>query len=341
MQRENLANLSAPTLDTQGSKLSHNKKSITIRSNTMHTNITHRTRVREAQFDSFVDQERGLDDWDQIYRQLSPGEFKGTIESLKWDKITLYRETVNQRMENLYRVPDGYICIGFSRGNWLVMAGQPNAFGAGSGIIHVAGEEYHIITDRHADYVMLTLPQDCLPEEIVSGTRPVSSHESHGIAEWMLTLIESARRGIAQQAVLDLAPDLLLDRVSLWAQEATQQKSQTSARGLMADIFTACEQLPFDKLSVSHLAKLLDRDRTALRAACLERTGITLDVFLKGRRLSEVHRRLRLSDTRTTRVSDVSMEFGYYHWGRFSQSYRAMFGECPSDTLRRAPPSAH
>nr|WP_303048539.1 helix-turn-helix domain-containing protein [Celeribacter sp. HF31] len=109
----------------------------------------------------------------------------------------------------------------------------------------------------------------------------------------------------------------------------------------MSDILAACDTLPFEKLSVSHLSKVLERDRAELRACCLERTGMTLDDMLKGRRLSEVHRCLRLSDPRDTKVSDISMEFGYYHWGRFSQTYRTMFGERPSDTLRRDAPKHH
>ncbi|WP_177213141.1 helix-turn-helix domain-containing protein [Celeribacter neptunius] len=300
-----------------------------------------RNRVKEARFDSFVDQERGLDGWHQLYRQLSPGAFEGHITALEWGDITLYRETVNQRMENIYRVPDGYLCVGFSLGKPLTMAGLPNAIGTGTGMIHVAGEDYHIFTDSHADYIMLTLPQDSLPEDIACGTRPVPKEAGQGIADWMLTLMESARLGIAQQAVLDLAPDLLLDRISLWARGAARQTAHKLPRNLMADILEACDTLPFDKLSVSHLATHLDRDRAQLRTACLERTGMSLDNMLKGRRLSEVHRRLRFSDARTTRVSDVSMEFGYYHWGRFAQNYRTMFNERPSETLRRTPPRQH
>ena len=307
----------------------------------MSTDAKSRTRVWEAQFDSFVDQERGLDGWDQLYRQLSPGVFEGHIAALKWDDITLHRETVNQKMENIYRVPDGCVCVGFSLGTRMTMEGRTRPIGTGTGMIHVAGEDYHIFTDSHADYIMLTLPQDSLPEDLVSGTRPVTQHESQGIADWMLTLMESARQGLAQQAALDLAPDLLLDQISLWAREAAQHGTPTLARSLMADILDTCDSLPFEKLSVSHLSKCLDRDRATLRKACLERTGMTLDDMLKGRRLSEVHRRLRFSDARSTRVSDVSMEFGYYHWGRFAQRYRAMFNERPSDTLRRPPPQQH
>ncbi|WP_417263754.1 helix-turn-helix domain-containing protein [Celeribacter sp.] len=304
----------------------------------MHTCLKAKTLVREVQYDSFVDQERGLDGWKQLYRQLSPGAFEGHIAALEWDKISLYRETVNQKMENFYRVPEGSICVGFSLGKRLSMAGQANAIGAGTGMIHVADEEYHIFTDSHADYIMLTLPDTALSEEIARGSNPIPPQASHGLADWMLTLIESARQGLAQQPVLDLAPDLLIDRISLWARDATRHRLRKPPRGLMSDILAACDTLPFEKLSVSHLSKLLDRDRVLLRACCLERTGMSLDDLLKGRRMSEVHRRLRMSDPRATKVSDVSMEFGYYHWGRFSQAYRAMFGERPSDTLRRDAP---
>ncbi|PZX06090.1 AraC family transcriptional regulator [Celeribacter halophilus] len=307
----------------------------------MHTHLKTKTLVREVQYDNFVDQERGLDGWKQLYRQLSPGAFEGHIAILEWHQISLCRETMNQKMENFYRVPDGAICVGFSLGQRLSMAGQDNAIGAGTGMIHVADEEYHIFTDSHADFIMLTLAENALSEEIARGSNPIPPQAGHGIADWMLTLIESARQGLAQQPVLDLAPDLLIDRISLWARDATRQRQRKSPRGLMSDILVACDTLPFEKLSVNHLSKLLDRNRADLRACCLERTEMTLDDMLKGRRLSEVHRRLRLSDPRDTKVSDISMEFGYYHWGRFSQTYRAMFGERPSDTLRRDAPKHH
>ena len=302
----------------------------------MRTQVATAPRLRETHFDSFVDQERGLAGWNQLYRQLSPGAFRGHIVALDWGAFTLYRETVNQCMENIYRVPDGCACVGFSLGKRVKMTGVTQDIGAGSGMINVADEDYHIFTDSQSDYIMLTVPLDKLPHGVATGVRSLRLNEGHDIAGWMLMLLESARKGIAQEAVLHLAPDLLMDRISLWApqdQQATPRRK--TPRGLIADILDACETLPFDLLSVSALSEYLDRDRATLRSACLERTGLSLDHLLKGRRMSEVHRRLRSADPRTTKVSDVSMEYGYFHWGRFAQSYRAMFGERPSDTLRR------
>lgn len=293
-------------------------------------------RLTERQFDSFVDQESGLDGWEQLYRQLSPGAFHGNIMSLEWDGITLYRERLNRRMENVYRVPEGCICIGFPLNAPVALTPNGMTNEPGGGLIHVAGEEYHIFTGPKSDYIILTLNRDILPDQITTTTRRISAAEGRSMAGWMTSLLESARSGLASDGLLSLAPDMLVDRISAWADHGHSRSGAANhARRLMNEIIAACDRLEADEITVGHLSRLLDRDRAVLRAACLETTGIRLDDVLKGRRLSEVHRRLRRSDPKSTRVSDVAMDFGYLHWGRFAETYRKMFGECPSDTLKR------
>ena len=57
--------------------------------------------------------------------------------------------------------------------------------------------------------------------------------------------------------------------------------------------------------------------------------------YLRDMRLDVAQRRLREPQAGTT-VSAVAMDCGFAHLARFSQSYRARFGESPSETLRRA-----
>jgi AraC-like DNA-binding protein len=68
----------------------------------------------------------------------------------------------------------------------------------------------------------------------------------------------------------------------------------------------------------------------------------------RGKTPSQVARDLRLDFAREAlarealarngfeKVTDVALEFGFTHLGRFAQSYAARFGESPSDTLRRS-----
>jgi hypothetical protein len=49
-----------------------------------------------------------------------------------------------------------------------------------------------------------------------------------------------------------------------------------------------------------------------------------------------VYRELRARDPASKSVSDVLVDQGVWEFGRFASRYRLLFGELPSETLRRA-----
>ena len=61
--------------------------------------------------------------------------------------------------------------------------------------------------------------------------------------------------------------------------------------------------------------------------------GVGPVTFLRYKRLCTVRSILRESAPDQTTVSKVALEQGFIELGRFSQYYRAMFGEYPSQTL--------
>jgi transcriptional regulator GlxA family with amidase domain len=60
----------------------------------------------------------------------------------------------------------------------------------------------------------------------------------------------------------------------------------------------------------------------------------TPKAYLKTLRLNAARRDLLGGGPRTT-VTDVALEWGFLHFGWFSQDYRRLFGETPSQTLLR------
>ena len=55
-------------------------------------------------------------------------------------------------------------------------------------------------------------------------------------------------------------------------------------------------------------------------------------------RLSQARRALLSADVSFTTVTEVATLFGFVELGRFSDEYRKLFGESPSQTLQRADP---
>ncbi len=72
-----------------------------------------------------------------------------------------------------------------------------------------------------------------------------------------------------------------------------------------------------------------------LRAACEEHLGMGPVRYLFLRRMHLVRRALLQTDASTTTVTRLATNLGFWELGRFSVAYRNLFGESPSQSLRR------
>lgn len=72
-----------------------------------------------------------------------------------------------------------------------------------------------------------------------------------------------------------------------------------------------------------------------LRAACEEHLGMGPIRYLSLRRMHLVRRALLRADPATVTVTRLATDHGFWELGRFSVAYRALFGESPSESLRR------
>jgi len=72
-----------------------------------------------------------------------------------------------------------------------------------------------------------------------------------------------------------------------------------------------------------------------LRAACEEHLGMGPIRFLALRRMHLVRRALLHAHPSEATVTRIATDQGFWELGRFSVAYRALFGESPSETLRR------
>lgn len=66
-------------------------------------------------------------------------------------------------------------------------------------------------------------------------------------------------------------------------------------------------------------------------------TGLTPHAFFLRRRLNEARKVLLREDADCRNVTDIALSLGFSELGRFAVRYREMFGETPSQTLKRSP----
>ena len=88
-------------------------------------------------------------------------------------------------------------------------------------------------------------------------------------------------------------------------------------------------------ITVADLASAAGVSERTLRAAFQESFGMGPARYLKLRTLHLIRNTLRNSDPSLTTVTGVASGFGVWELGRMAHDYQFLFGELPSETLRR------
>lgn len=88
-------------------------------------------------------------------------------------------------------------------------------------------------------------------------------------------------------------------------------------------------------VTVGELCAASGTNERTLQRVFLETFALPPAAVVKAVRLTAARSALR-DPSATTSVTDVALHRGFFHLGRFAHDYRELFGESPSETLRRA-----
>jgi AraC family transcriptional regulator, ethanolamine operon transcriptional activator len=89
-----------------------------------------------------------------------------------------------------------------------------------------------------------------------------------------------------------------------------------------------------EPVSIAQLCRVAGVSERSLRNAFYDVRGMSPKRWAVRNRLTEVRR--ALSDANGTRgaVTTIATDYGFFELGRFASTYKAVFGESPSATLR-------
>lgn len=88
-----------------------------------------------------------------------------------------------------------------------------------------------------------------------------------------------------------------------------------------------------EEISVAQLMAVAQVSERSLYTLFERQVGLSPRDYMRQRKLERVHAQLQSATARS--VTEVALNHGFLHLGRFSESYRKRFGELPSQTWRR------
>ena len=303
-----------------------------------------------------VDEHAGnLGKWDQYYDQLSSGSFKGTLSEVWIGDMQIFREVTTQSVveqgqawagARLFGVPmamsgSGSFCDRPLRGDSIF------SFGPGSEFSLHSPKEFDVvgIAIKEDDYQQVVASLEEAGSKRMLSDRPTVMRCHSGLAELRL--------------FLDSLFDVLDDNSAILSHPTVQKTVSSALVGHICDSVQTASDMPaplptyqarkafvelarryvlnnlHDTVTIAELCEALKTSRRTIQYCFKEVLNTNPVQYLRAIRLNNVRRELRNGDRGVTRVQDVAARWGFWHLSHFANDYRAMFGELPSDTLRK------
>jgi len=220
-----------------------------------------------------------------------------------------------------------------------VDSGTVIVFPVGSELHSISGPDFEVTT---ISVVEETVAAICEQFGVVLPPARLRAETFRPPPRWLQALRQDlCKLRDADGAAGDLEAQRLVERlVCAWLGSSAERSSGVaqSTRSRDLAIRRCLERIArpdWPDLSAAVLCEIGGVGERTLQYAFRERFGLTPAAFLKARRLVVVRERLlRANETQTT-VGDVAAAMGFWHLGHFAADYRHVFGELPSETLRR------
>lgn len=297
--------------------------------------------------------------WEQHYDQLAPGRFTGSLQEFWTQEGQVFFETTSHAVHQRCQVWDEAIWFGMPLRHDGTRIGGREAPSA-SLLLQPGGRAFELLTpsDHRIFGVVLRreallaygaqigiplaeerFDQSCwLQADSASHTRALTILEQlfAALADHPgLALHEASRRNFGH-SVLEAILPILSGEAAAEAAPAFERH-----RKLVAAIEAEARSHPDWVPGVPELCARFHISRRNLQYAFEDVLGVSPLSYLRSLRLNGARRSLRDPGSGFDNVSEAAAAWGFWHLGQFSQDYRKLFGERPSDTLRMARGPSH
>lgn len=285
----------------------------------------------------------------QEYQQLSPGAFQGRVTSFDFGgDLVLQVETANQELAQAAATPaDRWgICV-------LTETSPPCTL---NGTIlerqHVAvcpgGSALIGKTPAGLSICCVDLARDLLLEESGGWSDAGIIRDARG-AQTLRETLESGVSTLGQlQAVgpysaavksfKSSVADAIWRIISQVAADATEAVPRCGRRRALQLFRIAQEYIEeglADGIAIAEICTQTGASRRSLEGIFQSFVGMGPSAYIRNLQLNRVRRDLMSGDRATASIGDIAARYGIWHWSRFSQNYRSLFGELPSQTRAR------
>lgn len=299
--------------------------------------------------------------WDLNFIQLGPGRFIADllmfgdddlqIATVIYNKLLLQKGSAPQKgytfaVHHHDSAPFLWRYLDFEYGSIIVFPDNKELQGVsqpGHHPITVTISEKYI--EDVADELGLPDPQRFIPKGQVCICDPVAIYHLQERLISMCSLVKStAGRGVTSlmtdKLKGQLTRDLLLPLAG--SKGIKPKRRQFHRRKMLAEqVIDTVNAEPAIPKSISKLCDIVAVSERTLRNIFYEQFSVSPKKFINFYRLNTVRNVLIRNDSSVVNVADIANAFGFWHLGQFARDYHRLFGELPSETIKKHTPDSY
>lgn len=306
------------------------------------------------------DQAQNLTDWDQLYDQLSPGKFHGTLTELWLEQLQVFRETTSHAIRQSCEVWADSVWFGIPVQQDRVGSIGAHPISEDTIAVRPGNVRFELLTPEGFDILGIVVKKAAL-----TGFAAEVEHRGTDSTFYLrpALAIGAARKQSVRSAILQVLEEAATNETIL-LHAASRAAMRDALFGMLLELTAFDEprhfRLPANvnryrvvsrvrdyiienssaAINVPDLCREFRVSRRTLQYCFQDVLGMSPISYLRAIRLNGVRRDLR-SPARPPTVQDTAAAWGFWHLGQFARDYRKLFGENPSDSLRaRSRPSA-
>lgn len=306
---------------------------------------------RFTDFEEFTQATRA---WDLDFIQLDRGNFETEITQVGVGDVLLAQASFNRFIDQKGSSPPGLWTFAILTNESSPIIWRGRQVSKKSVMIYAPGSEIDAQSRPAFDVYTLSYPESLLDElaqmfEITSFRKLIESSDLITAKASKLSKCRERTKDILsviKEQPLKLNSKAMLDemRFSLSHQlistlvfsrpeyhKPSYRKRNRALRRAKAYLREHGEE----PVTVRDLCGVTEVSERTLRYAFLEKFGVSPKSYLLAMRLNGVRRQLCHADPSSIKIADVANHWGFWHMGQFAADYRRLFGELPSETLKR------
>ena len=310
--------------------------------------------IQAHNFEDFDELAENLQGWDLEFTRLDRGSFGGKILQVSGEEFQFSSFFISCRHEQRGAPPPGFKTFGILVPTSPAIAFRNHQLDQEGIAIFPSGEEIDVhappgwgafelsFTENLLESVSQRMGLPLLEDLLVQKDFVLCHQKALGELKFWLQemrqqfsahLCHPLSKSFMEQFISEV-PRRFLNTIDSFSPIAFRHSLRQRDRAIkkIKEFLTEFPDVPPTIADLCEVAQVSER---TLEYAFQERYEMTPNTYLRFYRLNGVHKSLRATDPASTTVTKVATDWGFWHFGHFTSNYRKLFGELPSNTLKK------